>query len=265
MVLDLSEHKDEILTNGTLFTEAGMIPKRPMMPAAIGEVQAQGPAAQAGIRAGDRIIAVDGRAIDSWSQWRELVQSRPGQTVAVQVQRGGGSEALQLEIGSRAGSVSGAAVGFAGVQLDTSAEEQHSELRVMQRYGPLEALGRGALETGRVSWLTLKVLGRLVTGDVPLRTLSGPVGIARYAGEAARFGVLSFITFMALVSISLGILNLMPIPVLDGGQMVSQTIEKVRGRPLSLRTQLAVQRVGIGVVLAILCLALFNDISGMLG
>ena len=263
LALDLSDQKKAILENGNLFAAAGLRPETSGLPM-LGEVLAGGPAAAAGLAAGDRILAAGGEAMSTWEQWRGYVRARPGQTIPVTVSRDGIERRLYLQAGSRResppeGASGPSTVGFAGV---ARSPEATSHLLVTRRFGPLEALLRGVEETGRITGLTFRVLGNMFTGDVSLRTLNGPVGIARYAGEAVQVSAVAFVTFLALVSVSLGILNLMPIPILDGGQIVSQTIEKLRGRPIPEKAQLAVQRVGLALVLTIMCVALFNDVSG---
>lgn len=264
LVLDLEGHTRAILENGDLFAAAGL---RPMGALPIlGDIDPQGPAGRAGLMSGDRVLAAGGERIASWRQWVDYVRARPGETAPVTVLRDGYEQVVYVEIGMRedtpAESASGpSSIGFVGVMQSPDAR---SPLFVTQRFGPTEALSRGAAETARITVLTLRVLGNMFTGDVSLRTLNGPVGIARYAGEAVQLSAVAFATFLALVSVSLGILNLLPIPVLDGGQIVSQTIERLRGRPIAERTQMAVQRVGVALVLVIMFVALFNDISGIL-
>ena len=263
LVLDLEDQKRGILENGDLFTAVGLRPLAALP--IVGEIDPNGPAGRAGFAAGDRVMAAGGERISSWRQWVDYVRARPGQTVPVTVLRAGYEQRLYVDIGSREdapaeGASGPLTIGFVGVGRSPDAR---SPLFVTQRFGPLDALMRGVSETGRITGLTFRVLGNMFTGDVSLRTLNGPVGIARYAGEAVQVSWVAFATFLALVSVSLGILNLLPIPILDGGQIVSQTIEQLRGRPIAERTQLAVQRVGLAVVLAIMFVALFNDISGL--
>ena len=266
LVLDLSGQKKDILANGNLFAAAGLEPMTDSRPI-LGDILPDGPAAAAGFAPGDRVVSAGGEDIGTWRQWVEYVRSRPGENVPVTVERNGTERRLHVLIGSRdeaagedaAGPVS---IGFVGVM---QSPEARSHLFVTQRFGPVEALERGIRETGRITSLTFRVLGNMFTGDVSLRTLNGPVGIARYAGEAVQISGVAFLTFLALVSVSLGILNLLPIPILDGGQIVNQTIERLRGRPIRERTQLAVQRLGVALVLTIMFVALFNDISGFFG
>lgn len=261
--LDLSGQKRGILEDGNLFAAVGLEPMTASRPF-LGEILADGPAAAAGFAPGDLVVSSGGEEIVTWRQWVEYVRARPGETVPVTVDRNGTQQRLYVQIGSRSEAsgqeASGpGAIGFVGVM---QSPEARSHLFVTQRYGPVEALERGIRETGRITLLTFRVLGNMFTGEVSLRTLNGPVGIARYAGEAVQISGVAFVTFLALISVSLGILNLLPIPILDGGQIVNQTIEKLRGRPIRERTQLAVQRFGLAVVLAIMFVALFNDISG---
>ena len=262
IVLDLSEQKKDILENGSLFEASGIKPMGPLP--ILGEILPDGPAAAAGLAPGDRVLSAGGEAITTWDQWADYVSARPGETIPVTVDRQGRPERLYVEIGSHSvaapENASGPVeVGRVGVMRSPAAV---AHLYVLERFGPVEALVRGVQATGDITRLTFRVLGNMFTGDVSLRTLNGPVGIARYAGEAAQIGGVAFVTFLALVSVSLGILNLLPIPILDGGQIVNQTIEKLRGRPIRERTQLAVQRVGLALVLTIMVVALFNDISG---
>lgn len=263
LLLDLSEQKKGILEDGNLFAAAGLEPMTDSLPL-LGDIQPDGPAAAAGFAPGDRVLSAGGEDIGTWRQWREYVRTRPGESVPVTVDRNGTEQRLYLRIGSRSedapqGASGPVAIGFVGV---IQSPEARSHLFVTQRLGPVQALTRGVRETGRITVLTFRVLGNMFTGDVSLRTLNGPVGIARYAGEAVQISGVAFLTFLALVSVSLGILNLLPIPILDGGQIVNQTIEKLRGRPIRERTQLAVQRLGLALVLTIMFVALFNDISG---
>ena len=263
LVLDLSGQKKAILEDGNLFDAIGILPMTAARPI-VGEIVAGGPAQMAGLAEGDRILSAGGEVMSSWGQWVEYVRARPGETVPMTVARDGIERHLYVEIGSRSenpphGASGPVSVGFVGV---ARSPEAISHLRVTQRFGPVEALVRGVKETGHITGLTFRVLGNMFTGDVSLRTLNGPVGIARYAGEAVQMSAVAFVTFLALVSVSLGILNLLPIPMLDGGQIVSQTIEQLRGRPIPERTQMAVQRVGLALVLTIMVVALFNDISG---
>ncbi len=261
--LDLSEQKKGILENGDLFEASGLQPMNWALPILDG-IDPNGPAGTAGFAPGDRVVAAGGEEISSWTQWVNYVRARPGETVPVTVHRDGIERRLFLRIGSRPAEPTEdadgpVAVGFVGVRLSS---EARSHLFITQRFGPIEALSRGLEETGRITGLTLRVLGNMFTGDVSLKTLSGPVGIARYAGEAVQMSAIAFITFLALISVSLGILNLLPIPILDGGQIVYQTIEQLRGRPIPDRVQLTVQRVGLALVLTIMIVALFNDVSG---
>ena len=261
--LDLSGQKKAILENGDLFGAAGMEPMTDSLPL-LGEIVADGPAAAAGFAPGDLVLSAGGEDIGSWREWVEFVTVRPGQTAPVTVERNGMQQQLYVTIGSRSDAAAEeaakpATMGFVGVFQSPDAR---SHLLVTQRFGPVEALERGVRQTGKITALTFRVLGNMFTGDVSLRTLNGPVGIARYAGEAVQISGIAFLSFLALVSVSLGILNLLPIPILDGGQIVNQTIEKLRGRPIREKTQLAVQRLGLAVVLAIMFVALFNDISG---
>jgi regulator of sigma E protease len=216
------------------------------------------PAERAGIRAGDRILAVDGRPVRSPSDVAAATNAKPGAEVTFSVEREG--RAQDVPVVTEATESNGKIVGIAGLRLkvDPAVAEP---LAVTVRYGPLEALGQGARKTWELSVFTLKMLGRILTGDASLKNISGPITLADYAGQSAQAGMLTFVGYLALISISLGVLNLLPIPLLDGGQLLYYFAEVLRGRPLSDRAFEVGQRVGMALLAALMALALFNDFS----
>ncbi len=239
---------------GTYEPEPGQAPPMPV----IQSVQADGAAAEAGLLSGDRVLSIDGLEMVPPDQFVAAISRNAGQAVPLQIQRG--QERLALTVVPRATQdESGATVGRIGVQigLDTRFVEV--------RYGPVESLVKGVERTGEVAWLSLKMLGRMVTGEASWRNLSGPVTIADYAGQTARIGFAAYITFLALVSVSLGVLNLLPIPVLDGGHLLYYFVEIVRGSPPPERWLEIGQRAGLGILLALMSVALFNDFARLLG
>lgn len=227
-------------------------------PAVLGFVDDGGPAADAGIRPGDRIAAIDGEPIADFGDLQHVVAARPGETVEVRLERGGETRTVEVTLGSR--EVDGATLGALGVGVQTTREYFYE-----RRYGPLAAIGSSLERTVETTGFTVRMLAHMVTGDVSVKNISGPINIARYAGDSASAGPGAFLNFLAIVSISLGVLNLLPIPVLDGGQIVYQLVELVKGSPMSERAQLVGQQVGILALLILMTFAFYNDIAGMVG
>ncbi len=260
--LDVRGREAELTEPDALFVGLGLIPFTPVLPPVIGDLTAGAPAARADLREGDRILSADGDPITSWSDLVAFVRARPNQTVVLDVARAGERLAVELTVGATR--EDGMSVGRIGAGVDTEyAQDLAQSLSAEQRYGVLVALQRGAAKTWDMSTLTLRMLGRMVTGDVSVKNLSGPIRIAEYAGNSAAAGVSAFFQFLAIVSISLGILNLMPVPLLDGGQIVYQLVEWVKGSPLSERAMLMGQQVGIAVLLLIMSLAFYNDLASL--
>lgn len=235
---------------GALLTGLGFEFSPPPVPPIVDRAIKGGPAAEAGIESGDRILAVDGADTPTGSALVDYVKARPGERVMLTVRRDGAERTVPVTI--RAEQQEGVSIGRIGVEL------RRVEL---QRLGPLAALGQAGAETWEMSQLTVTMLWNMVMGRVSVKNISGPINIAAFAGETARVGLRPFLTFLAIVSISLGVLNLLPIPILDGGQMVFQVIEWAKGSPLSERAQALGQQVGIALLLLLMSLAFYNDIS----
>ena len=221
----------------------------PALPPVIGEVLPDGPASRAGFRTWDRVMAVDGEGIDTWAQWVEAVQQAPERTLRVAVDRDG--SIVELAVLPDARSADETQIGYVGLAPYTN------EIR----YGPIEAVARSLHETGDKTLLTLGLLRKMVTGDVSMKNLSGPITIAKVAGDSARSGWRFFFSVLALLSISLGVLNLLPIPILDGGHILFCAIEAATGRPVSESAQAIGTQVGLFLVAGLMILALYNDIS----
>lgn len=247
---------------GALMPGLGFKPWQPQLPAVIGRVVAQGPAASAGLRTGDRIIASGGQRIETWKQWVNFIRAHPGQTVPVTVRRDGVLKKLSLQVGAR--EQSGERIGHIGAAARVPAAVR-DRLLAVERYAPLTALGHAFGKTGEISWLTLRMLWGMATGTASLKNLSGPIDIAQYAGLAVSAGAVAFASFLAVVSISLGILNLLPIPVLDGGHLLFYAIEWIKGKPLSSRAELIGQQVGVTLLLLLMGFAVFNDLTRLTG
>lgn len=249
--------------DGDFLRTLGLVRQAPRLKPVIGEVIAGGAAERAGLRPGDVIAAVDGRPIERWDELVRAVHASPGRPLVLEVRRAGaGRRAVTivpepvLEGGARIGRI-GAAARLERAELEA--------MTVEVRYGPLESLGRALAKTWETSLFSLKMLGKMVVGEVSLRNLSGPITIADYAGQSAQSGLAAYLLFLALISISLGVLNLMPIPVLDGGHLMYYIVEVVKGSPVSDRAIEIGQHVGIAVLFALMAFALYNDIFRLIG
>ena len=243
---------------GALLTGLGFDFWYPVLPATVGKMLAGSPAERAGLRVGDHIVAVDGTPVVDFPGLVERVQPNPGKTLAFTVERGGAR--LQVPIEVEAQHDDGRMVGRIGVQ-PAAGDPTPESMRTVERYGPFAASGRAVEKTWDMSVLTVRMIWNVVIGDVSVKNLSGPINIAEYAGFSARQGILSFLSFLAVVSVSLFVLNLLPIPILDGGQIVYQLVELVKGRPLSERAQAVGQQVGILLLLVLMSFAFYNDLS----
>ena len=232
-----------------------------MMPAVepvIGEVVAGSAAENAGLQAADRIKTVDGNAVPGWEDWVRVVRASPERKLVLGVQRGDAEIVLEL-VPARAPGPDGAVIGLAGVSAEVP--EWPAEYLRTERYGPLDAWRPALGQTASLAVFTLDSLRKMVEGLISPRNLSGPITIAKVATASARSGFEAYISFLALLSISLGVLNLLPIPVLDGGHLMFCLAEWVRGRPVPERVQMLGYQVGFAILVGVMILALFNDLS----
>jgi regulator of sigma E protease len=239
-----------------LFDGLGFEPWQP--PAVIGALVEGGAAEAAGLRVGDRITMIDGEAIRSYNDLVRTVSPRAGAYVTVSFVRDGRDGSIDLVLGQQ--EVDGETRGLLGVQ----SSPEIGNYFYLRQYGPLQSVVRSIERTWTSTMFTLRMLGRMVTGDVSIKNISGPINIAQFAGDSAQRGPNEFLAFLALISISLGVLNLLPIPVLDGGQIVYQSIELVKGSPLSERSQILGQQVGILALILLMSFAFYNDIARIL-
>jgi regulator of sigma E protease len=230
----------------------------PTVPPVVGNVLPDSAAERAGLKAGDRIVAIDGQPVADFPGLVQRVQPNPARTLEFTVERQGDRITLPIEVQSqREGD---RMVGRIGVQPVAGAAAPE-EMRTAERYGVLESLPRAAAKTWSMSVLTLRMLWNVVTGDVSVKNLSGPINIAEYAGFSLQQGALAFLSFLAIVSVSLFVLNLLPIPILDGGQIVFQLAELAKGSPLSERAQAVGQQIGLFLLLVLMSFAFYNDLS----
>ncbi len=247
-----------------LMRDLGISPWRPQGPPVIAQVLEDGAAAEAGLQAGDRILELAGSAIDDTGRWIEMIRANASTTMALRVLRDG--EEVELEITPRQRTEDGESYGFIGVSTRTEiSDADRREMLVTERFGPIASLQQSLERTWRTSWLTLRVLGKLVTGEASVRNLSGPITIAHYAGVSARVGLEPFLGFLAIISISLGILNLLPIPMLDGGHLLYYLVEIFKGSPVSEATEIVGQKIGIVLLFFLMTIAIYNDLLRLAG
>jgi regulator of sigma E protease len=229
-------------------------------------VIAGGVAARTGLAAGDRVIAVNGERIPSWEALVAKVRASPGRALVLDVERGDatrGSTTRRFELvpeGATQGTETIGRIGAAPQVDEAALKAYYFEIR----YGPVEAAAKAVARTWEMSIFSLRMLGKMIVGEVSWRNLSGPVTIADYAGQSASLGLAPYLAFLALISISLGVLNLLPIPLLDGGHLMYYTIEVLKGSPVSERVMEIGQRAGLAVLLFLMAFAFYNDINRLL-
>jgi regulator of sigma E protease len=259
VTLDVTGKVSELTEPGKLFSGLGIEPWSPVVTPVIGEIIPGGTAELANLRAGDRIVSAGTMPVVSWDAWVEYIKAHPGETLDLLIERDGVQIAVALPVaavdeadGTRVGRIG------AGPKINT---DLYAGYLAEQHYGIAAAFSAAIEQTWSMSALTIKMISRIVTGDVSVKNISGPVNIAQYAGYSAALGVSSFLSFLAIVSLSLGILNLLPVPVLDGGQVVYQLAEYLKGSPLSVRAQLIGQQIGVVFLVLLMGFAFYNDLS----
>jgi regulator of sigma E protease len=232
--------------------------KADLGPPLIDQVVPDKPAQRAGLKAGDRVVAIDGVAVHSPSDVQAMTNAKPGGALLFRIERDGTT--LDVPLTAETMEQGGRQVGIAGVRLrvDPAVVDR---LAVTVRYGPLDALAQGARKTWELSVFTVRMLGRILTGDASVKNISGQLTMADFAGQSAQQGVLVFVGYLALISISLGVLNLLPVPLLDGGHLLYYFAELIKGSPVSDRAFEVGQRIGMAVLAMLMALALFNDVS----
>ncbi|WP_347904414.1 sigma E protease regulator RseP [Pseudomonas purpurea] len=235
----------------------GIRPWRPALPPVLAELDPKGPAQAAGLKTGDRLLALDGQVLNDWQQVVDWVRVRPDTKIVLHVERDGAQIDVPVTLAARGGAKAASGYLGAGVKVVDWPPEMIREVS----FGPVAAIGEGARRTWTMSVLTLDSLKKMLFGELSVKNLSGPITIAKVAGASAQSGVADFLNFLAYLSISLGVLNLLPIPVLDGGHLLFYLIEWARGRPLSDRVQGWGIQIGISLVVGVMLLALVNDLG----
>lgn len=243
-----------------IMTLLGVQPQRPKLPAVLSEIEADSPAARAGLQSGDQLLSADGEKLDDWQSWVSLIQSHAGETMSVRYQRE--DEIYRTELTPMAADDG---KGRIGAGVDNSSASLPASMQSELKYAPLAAIPAAVGQTWQFSTATVKSLWGMLTGTVSTKNLGGPVSIAQFAGSSASQGLVAFLSFLAMISISLGILNLLPVPVLDGGHLLMNAIEWVKGEPLSEITQQRFTQIGMVLVLTLMFFALWNDLLRAVG
>jgi regulator of sigma E protease len=234
---------------------------QPDLPAVIGGLTEEGAAKKAGILKDDKILAVDGVGIKSWQQLVKIIQESAEKKLEFVVSRNGVEQFINVTPALH--NRQGKNIGLIGAYQNTP-EEITSRLKASIEYGPVDALGKAIEKTWTMSVLTLRVLGKMVQGQAALENISGPITIATYAGVTASIGFITYLGFLAIISVSLGVLNLLPVPMLDGGHLFYYLIEIVKGSPVSEKFEAIGQQIGILLLFMLMSLAIFNDIQRLI-
>ena len=247
--------------DATFLDSIGLSPYRLKVKARMGQITAGGAAQSAGLQSGDEVLAVDGKAPAGWEGFVEIIRGSPGKRLDLIVLRKGSELAITLTpLAVNEGKRTIGKIG-AGPQVD---ERETDRLRVTQKYSPGPALVKAVQKTWETSIFSLKMLGKMLTGEVSWKNLSGPITIADYAGQSAQLGWLPYLTFLALISISLGVLNLLPVPLLDGGHLMYYIAEVIKGSPVSEQAMEIGSRIGFALLLGLMAFAFYNDINRLL-
>ena len=255
VLLDLSDTK-MLLDEGSPLEKIGIEPWRLKLDAKLGRFTAGSAAKQQGFKEGDAILTANGKLVTDWAGWVKIVQESPAKTLDLEILRDG--RQLDMPLTPSAEIVDGEEVGRIGAYPWINEVERQKRVVVIKE-GLSESLYKGLVKTLDMSVLTVKLLGKLITGQASVKNISGPISIAEYAGISAVLGLATFLSTLAIISISIGILNLLPVPILDGGHLLYYLVEVIKGSPVSEATQLVGQKIGIFMLAGLMSLAFYND------
>lgn len=241
-----------------LFERLGLKAYEPPVDPVVGEVLSASVAEQAGLQAGDRVVSAAGSTVKTWRELVDIVSAHPDQWLELVIVRDGREQMLRLRPQAEEGA--DGTVGRIGA-LNRVEPELYAQIQATQQYPVLPAFSAALDRTWEMSTLTLKMLGEMIMGRASVENLSGPIGIAQYAKQSAADGFSQFLKFLGIISVSLGVLNLLPIPVLDGGHLLYYMIEAVRGKPVSEQFEAIGQRIGLAVILTLMMVAIYNDLA----
>ncbi len=258
--LDLSSVQATDL-DGDFLSKLGLHLYQPKVLPVIGRLTEDGVAREAGLQEGDVILSADGKMLQRWDELVQAVSSHPQQTVVLEVQRG--EKVFNISMQPRATQEAGKAVGKIGAGPKLNEAEWRALLNEVG-YGPVDALYQSWRKTIETTVISLKMMGKMLVGQVSMKNLSGPITIADFAGQSAQMGVAAYLGFLALVSISLGVLNLLPVPLLDGGHLLYYVAEAIKGSPVSEQAWEIGQKIGIAFLGTLMFFALYNDVSRLI-
>ena len=257
IVLDVTGRTKELTAPNAIFSGLGFQPFQPIINPIIASVAENSPADKAGLKSGDTLLKIDNIEVKGLEQFVELVISRPGKRVDIEIQRNGEAYLAEVNLGVKDDDSTKGFIGI-GTTID---KEQINKYLAVEKYSFPQNFTMAIDQTNEMIVLTLNMFGKMITGQISGKNLSGPVGIAKDAGTVAKRGLIATLSFMAIISISLGILNLLPVPVLDGGQIVFVLVEKIIRRPLPEKIQIVFQQIGVGALLFLMVFALYNDLT----
>jgi regulator of sigma E protease len=260
-VLDVRDPR-QVLNAGNLLKTLGITPWQPTIAPVLGKLTADGAARQSGLRPGDRIISANGRVITQWQDWVNFVRAHPNESASLVIKRGG--DRMRVNLHTDVVREDGRRIGRIGAYPHVN-QARLDAMQVEVRYNPVSAFGMALGKTWDFSALTVRILWKLIMGEASLRNVSGPITIAEYAGVSAVLGLSAFLGALAVFSISIGVLNLLPVPMLDGGHLLYYFIELVKGSPVSETAEAVGQRIGLAVLAGLMALAFYNDFARLIG